>query len=542
MPLVSFGVGLILFEGGLTLRFREVREVGRALTRVILIGGMITWALATLAAWFIVPMGFYPALLIGAMLIVTGPTVIAPLLRQIRPVGRVGPIVKWEGIVNDPIGAMLAVLVFEAILIGVTDGTPLFILLGAVKTIAIGCVIGTVGAVALAIPLKRHWVPEYLHNPVAVMIAMSAFALSDLIQRESGLFTVTLMGIILANWRGLDLKHIIEFKENLRVFLISTLFIVLSARIDADTLMQIDLRLVAFLVVLCVVVRPVSIILSTWGTTLTWPERGFISWMAPRGIVAAAVMSIFAEELLNKGFENANQLVTVMFAVVAFTVALYGLTGGIVARRLGLAVRNPQGILFVGAHGWARTIALAVQETGIRVLMADTNRANIRAARMAGLPVHYGNVLAETSHDQIDLKGLGRLVAWTQNNEANSLIALHFAEVFGKSSVYQLAAQHGASPGGGEERPLHLSGRILVDESLTYAELGRRFTSGAVVKATRLTKEFSEASYRERHGEDAIVLAVVRANGTLELASNDRVLTGKPGDHIIGIVAESQVE
>ena len=292
-PLVSLAVGVIMFEGGLTLRFRELSEAGGPILRLVTIGALLTWALSAAAAYGLVGMDPYVAALSGAILVVTGPTVIAPLLRHVRPHRRIGAILKWEGIVIDPIGAILAVLVFDALF--VEDSSAAFWLL--LKIIVIGLVFGLTTAYALVWLMRSYWIPDFLHNPVFLAAALAVFALSNELVPEAGLLTVTIMGVALANQKQIPVRHVLEFKENLRVLLIACLFIVLAARIRWEDLVNLGWGGVAFVAVLIVIVRPISVLIATVRSELSWQERTFLACLAPRGIVAAAVSSVFALEV-----------------------------------------------------------------------------------------------------------------------------------------------------------------------------------------------------------------------------------------------------
>lgn len=537
LPLVAVSVAIILFEGGLSLSMRELPQIGRVLRTLVSVGAAVTWVVSASAAYFLLDLDLDLAALLGAILIVTGPTVIGPLLRHVRPTGPVGPILKWEGIVIDPIGAMLAVLVFEAILVGELQQATTRVVLGVVKTVLIGGVFGLLAARSLVFLLKRYWIPDFLQNPVSLMLVVGAFTVSNVLQAESGLLTVTVMGIALANQRAVSVKHIIAFKENLRVLLISTLFILLAARLQWRDLAPLGMESLAFLAVLILVARPAAVALSTVNADLNWRERMFLAWMAPRGIVAAAVSSIFALRLAEAGYVQAERLVPVTFLVIIATVTLYGLTASPVARWLQIATPHLQGVLIVGAHAWARAIASALQEEGYRVLLVDTNWANIAAARMAGLPTHYGSVLAENAPDDIALEGIGRVLALTSNDEVNALTALHFAELFGRAEVYQLSPK---SDGGGDLQtvPQHLRGRLLFGADMTYTTLSDRVAAGAVIKKTPITKEFDYKAFQARYGSSAVPLFLIDNTGNLTVCTVDQPVAPKPGQTLISLIME----
>jgi NhaP-type Na+/H+ or K+/H+ antiporter len=533
-PFISIAVAVILFEGGLTLRFSEIVAVGHVVRNLVTIGALVTWLLSALAAHLLTGLSVPVAVLLGGILVVTGPTVIGPMLRYVRPTGPVGPILNWEGIVTDPIGAMLAVLVFEFILASDAGQARAEAAFTVGRTILAGGGIGVALGALMTFLLARHWVPDYLHNPVSLMLIVFALTASDAIQQESGLFTVTVMGMVLANQRIADTRHILEFKENLRVLLIGALFIILAARIEPQHLEAVDWPVAAFVLALIVVVRPLAVLVSTIGSELRRADRFFLASMAPRGIVAAAIASIFALQLESAGVEDGGRLVPLAFAVIIVTVAVYGLAAAPLARRLRLAVPDPQGVLFVGANPISRAMAKALHDKGVHVLLADRNRSNTSAARMQGLPAYSGDMLLDRALEEIHFGGLGRLLAMTPNDGVNALAAEHFEHEFGRSNVYQLPRA------GAEKEPLprHLGGRRLFHKSAEYWELQRRLNAGQVVKATRLTDQFDYGAFRATYGEEALPLFWISEGGRLNVITADAEFAPRAGQTLIALVRE----
>ncbi|MBN1851998.1 MAG: cation:proton antiporter [Pirellulales bacterium] len=550
-PLVSLAVAVILFEGGLSLRFREVRNTGRIVLGLVTIGLLIT-AIGTFIAarWFL---GFSTpmAALCGALLTVSGPTVIIPLLRHVRPHRRIGAIVKWEGIVNDPIGAVLAALVFKAIA-GQPDDSLAGNSLGAIAwTVSIGGILGMVTAWAIIALFRRYLIPDYLQNPVVLAMVLFVYALSNHWQHESGLVTVTVLGIVLANQRRVSMRHIIEFKENLRVLLISILFIVLAARVQVSRDLLASLgwtwsgawRGAAFLAALIFVIRPAAVAVGSLVGTIDWREKIFLAWIHPRGIVAAAVASLFALELTRLGklglvepglVSEAEQLVLVTFLVIVVTVTLYGLTLGPLATWLGISSPDPQGILFAGASRPVREIAHALHEEGFATLLVDTNAANIADARMAGLPTCHAHIGSEYAHETIDLGDLGRLLAMTPNDQINALAVMEFMEHFGRAGVYQLALPE-TTHERKESLPTHRRGRILFRPDASFDRLASLFDHGGRIKRTMLTDSFNFEHFLARYGPSTIVLFIIDKTNRLIVFTEDMAQPG-PGQKIIALV------
>lgn len=532
-PFVSLCVAVILFEGSLSLYYSELKEIGSVLLWLLTAGMLITWVLATLGAHFILGMPWFPATLLGAILVVTGPTVIGPILRQIRPIGPVGPIARWEGIVIDPIGAILAVLVYEAYVSFSVSGANHGLWVVA-QDLGISLVAGTAcGAIAaywVVRLIRNHMLPDHLESLVTLLFVVLAFTVSNLIQSESGLIAVTLMGIMVAN-SGVSLKQIVEFKESLSLLLISGLFILLAARVEPKAFAALGWHGIAFIAFMILLVRPLSIFVSTWKSNLKWQEKVFLAWLAPRGIVAAAVASIFAIKLGPEGAE----LVPAIFTLIVGTVVIYGLTAYPLAMKLGLATRDPQGILIVGAHPVAQEIGLAIQRAGFPVLLVDTNHRNIREARMKGLPTAEQNILQEDATEDLDLGGVGRLLALTSNDEVNTLASMSLTELFGKANVFQLVPWRQVEKN--EQPPPHLRSRYLFLQGMTFDRLTDRYDKGDQVRVTKLTKEFDLKKFLDAHAEPPIPLFVVSGN-RLTIVDAEARLDAKPGESLISLASQ----
>jgi len=534
-PFVSLSVAVILFEGGLSLKITELRESGRVVWLLVTVGAAVSWIAAAAGAYWILKLPLNLAVLLGAILIVTGPTVIVPLLRHVRPTRRIGSVMKWEGIVIDPVGAILAVLVYEAITVHQNGPDLSLALLSLLKTIAAGGGVGFVGAVILIWSIKRHLLPDLLQNSIVLVVVLAGFVVSNLLQSESGLLAVTLMGFLMANQKYVSVERVAHFKEDLRVLLISILFIVLSARLKIDDLKQLDLNSIFFLIALILVVRPLAVALSSLSSKLSWKERLFLANMAPRGIVAAAVSSIFALRLVEQGQAEATQLMPITFMVIIGTVAFYGLTSSLLGRVLKVSQPNPQGVLIVGAHRWARQVAQALQAENITVLLADTSWTEVNAARMEGLHVVYGSIFAPNIEEEVETNPIGRLITLTSNDEVNALATVRFGHTFGRKEVYQLPPKNLAKADNEATSP-ELRGRILFGEDKTFHYLYHRFLNGAVMKRTKLTEEFGFEAYQQRYGNKAVPMFLIDAEGQLEIYTADCELTAKPGDTLISLV------
>ncbi len=554
-PLVSLAVGVILFEGGLTLRFHELRASGGPVLRLCTLGALVTWLLATVAAVAILGWPMQLAAVVGAILTVTGPTVIAPLLRHIKPQRRVGAIAKWEGIVVDPIGAVAAVLLLQFVCATDVEGAAQGAFRGILLTVLVGGGLAMVVAKVLEIFLRRHWIPDYLHALAFLACGAGVFVGANQIQHESGLLAVTLLGVLLANQRSASVKHILEFKENLRVLLISMLFILLAGRIDPEALGALGWRGPVFVLVLVLVVRPACVFLTTLGTELTRKEKLFLCCLAPRGIVAAAVASISALEILaaqasaEPGSAGAAlaaaavELPPLVFMVIVGTVLIYGLVAAPVARRLGLASANPQGILFAGTPPWAVEAGKILQEEGLQVLFVDTNTRGIASARMRGVPTCLANILSEFVEEEIELGGLGKLLAVTPNDEVNSLAVLEFRHVFGQQNVFRIGAEESDDVLGGERRGASLAhrGPTLFPGGPTASQMTAHLGRGAVVKRSRITEEFGFDALQAMHKDLCILLFLLRDDGEL-LVTTEESVSPSAGDTVLVLVGPPQAD
>lgn len=520
-PVISLSVAIILFEGGMDLRLEELKDIGRIVANFISVGVVVTWVMVAAAAYFILQLSFTMSVLFGAILVVTGPTVIGPLLRHVRPSGRVKNIVKWEGIMNDPVGVLLAVMVFESIMVGDINAAWTIVAAGILKTVFLSAAIGVASAYLLTFLLSRYWIPDVLHQVVTLMFIFIAFVVSNLLQVESGLLAVTLMGIIMANQDKVAVKHILEFKEILRTLIISILFVILSARLKLSDFANIDGTHVLFLVVLILIIRPLSVLCASVGTNLKWKEKIFISLMAPRGIVAAAMASIFAFELGSAGHPQGAVLMPLTFLVIAVTVAFYSLAITPVSRWLGIAKSDPQGVMIVGAHDWGRLIGHKLVTLGFKVLMIDSNRGNIRQALREGMDGYVGSILQENVEDHLNLDEIGRIMLLTPNDEANALAALHFRDLLGTANVFQLSPEPAERKNIRAHSPMHLRGRHLFGRGLNFYRMATIFETGVELREVPVDDNFDMDRFMASYDGNAIPMFLVHGKRLRIFAADD---------------------
>ena len=490
-PIVSLAVALILFEGGLDLPPRELRAAGTVVRRLISVGALITFLVAAWGAQQLFDMSRGAAAVLAAVLIVTGPTVVGPLLRFVRPSGRTGPMLRAEGILIDPIGATASLIAFEAAL---TDdaGEALTTILGVIGlTLLAGAGIGFALAWIVDHALRRYLIPDHLANPMTLASVIVGFVLSNQVQEESGLLAVTVMGIWLARRDSAAVRQLLEFNESLRTLLISALFILLAARIETDQLRDVVLPSLAFLALLVFVARPLTVIASTVRTSLTWRERLFLMAMAPRGIVAAAVSAIFALRLEEEGVGGAELIVPIVFLVIIGTIVVYGFLAGPLARRLGLAEARAAGVLIVGAHPTARGLAKELNDLEVKAMLVDTDPYNVTRSVALGLPARRLSVLTEEATHELDLRGIGRILAMTSNDEVNALATTRFARIFGRRETFQLKPTSKQRHG---DLPEELLGRIIGIDGVDYATIDERTRQGWRVRSAPASPVINDAT------------------------------------------------
>jgi NhaP-type Na+/H+ or K+/H+ antiporter len=508
-PFISISVAVILFEGSLTLRFKDIMGFETVIRNMVSFGMVVTWLITTVTAHYAVGMSWQISFLFGAVTVVTGPTVIAPILRTVRPIASVANILRWEGIVIDPIGAALAVLVYEFIISG-SGGSPwgntlwLFC-----KLVLVGTLVGIASGHLLGLALRSNWLPGFLRNVGTLSLVIVSFICANALQHESGLVTVTVMGIWLANMKNVDVQGILDFKESISILLISLLFITLAARIDLQALVDLGWRAVILFLAIQFLARPLNIVLSAWGSKLTWPERHFLAWIAPRGIVAAAISSLFAVQLDKAGYTDANLLSPLTFFVIIATVLLQSSTARFIARRLGVVEPDPTGFLIIGANTVARSLAKGLTHNGIKVLLADTVRGNVSKAKIEGLPCYFGSPISEHANRYLPLTGIGRVLALSSHETINVAAAMHYRTELGPDKVFAIQSKLRERVSERVRLPLQRMSRTLFSNTITHSYLSWVLSHGGSIHSTRLTDHFSFGDFLKRHGYRAVPLFAI---------------------------------
>lgn len=531
-PIVSLSVAVILFEGSVNLRFSELAEIGHAVRGMISYGALVALLALALAAHWIAGLSWELSFLFGALACVTGPTVVAPMLRTVRPNRKVSNLLRWEGILIDPLGALFAVLVYEAI-VSREQGHSLWVF---ASTVGCGVASGVGAALILGFLLRRQYIPEYLQSYATLALVLGAFAASNALTRESGLLTVTCMGVVLGNLRGVHIEDILDFKENLSTLLVSLLFIILAARLQWPLPDGMLLAGLLIYVVSQLVIRPLSVGIATWGSSLSMRERALAAWIAPRGIVAAAVSALFALKLEQLGMPGADALVPLVFILIIATVVVQSATARPLAKLLRVAAPDPNGVLVFGANRVAFAVATALSEQGVQVLVADDDWNGIRAARMHGLPTYFGNPTSQHANRHIDLTGIGRLLAMSTHREMNTLACLHYRQEFGRERVYRL---RNVAPTEGNDRAVLASPLLappLFANDMTHARFDELLDQGWRIKSTALTDAFDWANFEEQYGYDVCLLFAKTEKGMLRIASAKRALEPRQGWTVTALV------
>jgi NhaP-type Na+/H+ or K+/H+ antiporter len=525
-PIIKLAVAVILFDGGLSLNFRELRHSGAAVLGLVLIGVPVGWALGTAAAYYGAGLPLPISALFGGIMVVTGPTVIGPLLRNLNIGRRPAHILKWEGIVNDPIGALLAVFIFAWITYRGEGVSFTDIGLEVAGATAIAALLGVVLALLVTWLFPRGLVPEYLKAPALLVIVIAGFVLADIIYHETGLVTVTVMGLVIANRPIYSFGSLRRFKEDLGVLLVSGVFILLPATLDWATMRAFEARFLIFLLLLLFIVRPVTVMLSLLVSRVPWRERLFIAWIAPRGVVAVAITGLFAFRLEEFGVPGAEALVPLSFGVVIATIVAHGFSAPWLARRLGLDKGPGRGLLLAGANGWTIALGTFLKELGIDVTVADRSRLALRSAARQGLETYRGDVLDEVTHDHLDLSAYQQLIAATDNPAHNALICTDLGPEIGFHRVAQIGVDR-------ERPPLHRRGRVLLGDDGSIDELLARQEEGWQFRSTPITDRFSLADKRATMPEGTMLVAVLKPDGRLLFFSSESRPAADDGDQLI---------
>lgn len=514
-PLVSLAVAVILFEGGMRLHWHELRQAAHGVGRLVTLGSLLTWSLTTLAAHYIGALGWPVSILLGAILIVTGPTVIIPMLRQSSLNRRTASYLKWEGIINDPIGALLAVVVFQYFVFTSAGGSSAQVFIDVGWAILTAIALGGGVALILAWAFNHAWVPEYLKAPVTFACVMVIYVIANAIFADAGLLAVTVMGMAMGNMNIAGMRELRRFKEYVSILMVSTVFVVLTADLDPAVLRHMDWHAVALVCSIIFLVRPASVLLATMFTGMDWRDRALLAWIAPRGVVASAMAGVFGARMVQAGYADANLLLPLIFSVVFATVILHSFSIGHISRWLKLATK-PHGALIVGASPWSTELARALaNELGVQVLLVDSSWHRLRAARLAGVRVLYGEFLSERVQQSLELNQIACMLAATSNDAYNALVCSHFATMMEHDRVFQLPMYAVEGDNGPHVVARPLRGRQAFADNAQYEELWRRHDQKWRFYTLRLTSTYTYDAFVRDCPDDALVVAILNVSGAL---------------------------
>lgn len=536
-PMISLSVAVILFEGGLNLQWHEFKKNSSVIYRLISWSVVLTFLLGSVAAHYVVGLSWPVALMFGAIIIVTGPTVIMPLLKQANLQKRPAALLRWEGIVNDPIGALLVVLIYSYYVYSEKETLAMEIVAGLGISLLVSLALGAGIGLLLARLFRQGAVPEYLKSPLVLMAVLLVFTLANRVQSEAGLLATTILGITLANQRLDTLHELKRFKEYVTILLVSSTFIILTADIQPEILQRLGWQSWLLLALVIFVIRPVSIYLSTLGTGIDWRDRLLIGWIAPRGIVAAAVAGLFGAQLTKEGYEGAEMLLPLVFALIILTVTFHGLTIGWLARRLGLASTKPDGVMMIGASPWTISLAAELHKNEIPVLLIDTRWKHLRPARMQGISTHYGELLSERTEEILELSHITKMLAVTPNEAYNTLICSRFAPELGHRNVYEAAWKQE----GENQVPRHtIQGYSVFGKGLFFEDFTNRFNNGWQFETTNLSDKYSLDDMLKEKPENTVLIAAVLPSGDINFYPWGDEQLGKKNAKIISYVAPSE--
>ncbi|WP_041123573.1 cation:proton antiporter [Jeotgalibacillus alimentarius] len=539
-PIISMAVAIILFEGSLQLDFREIRDLGKPVFRIVTFGAFLAWILGSLTAHYIAGLSLPVAFVIGGLFIVTGPTVILPLLRQAKLKPRPAKILKWEGIIVDPFGVLIALFAFQIILFFVDEAVTFTNLLLFFGAAAFATVLGWALGRGMGWMFEKGYIPEFLKSPVLFAVVLFCFSVADEVMHETGLLSVTAMGMTMANMHISSISDMRHFKENISVLLISTIFIMLTASLQVETLLEIfNPRIIGYVVLMLLIVRPLSIWLSTIGTDLSWQERTLVGWIAPRGIVALTVSGYFASVLLDTGFEDAEILTALTFALVFSTVVAHGFSIGWVAKKLKLANDDRPGMIIVGGNAFTRGLSAILQEVKVPVILVDSTWRNLAPARQRGVQTFHGELLSEQTEYKLDMTPYEAIIAASSLDSYNALVCSTFTPSIGRKHLFQVSMEknHDADLEGLRHT---VGGRILFDEKATLQELIRRVESGHVFRRTQITEQYTFEQYKKEINGDDLLIGVLNKTGHFEPFVKDWEEVINPGDTLIRLTSSTK--
>tara|TARA_B100001093_G_scaffold519462_1_gene608599 strand:+ start:4280 stop:6079 length:1800 start_codon:yes stop_codon:yes gene_type:complete len=537
-PIISLSVAVILFEGSLTLNLKHIQGVEAVIRNLVTIGITVTCLLASLVCHYLLEINWAISLLLGAICTISGPTVVMPMLRTISPNQKITNILRWESIAADPIGALLAIIVLTGIITLNQHGSTWFFVFSSLETLVVGVGLGILFGYLLGKALQLQWIPDFLHNVASLCVVLFAYTLASSLHDSSGLLTVTLMGLWIANRHEVIASELLGFKESLSILLISGLFILIAAQMHLRQTVSLIPSACVILIALQFLIRPISVIICTWRSMLSLKERVFLAWISPKGIVSASVAALFVIKLSDNHIDQANILLPLTLLIIIGMVIFEGITSLPLARWLQVCQPEPKGILIIGANPVAQAIGKALQDEGIQVLLTAFEWHHSHSARMAGLPIYFGNPISEHADRHLDLVGLGKLFSISTYPDLNALASLRYAKEFGQREVYSMQVSS-ESEDNFQDKYLAAKrhhGRALFNGELTIDAFTAQLEQGSTIRSTALTENFSFQDYQNQHQDKATLLFAISPKGRLHIFSESGQPSPGTGWNIVSLI------
>ncbi len=532
-PLISLAVAIVLFEGSSSLDIREIKGISKSVFRIVTLGAFLAWVGGALAAHMIAGLSLEISFIIGGLFVVTGPTVIIPLLRNAKLKPRTAAVLKWEGIIVDPFGPLLALFAYEVIKVLTTPELHLDYLLKFFFSALVAIVFGYIIGMLVSILVSKGYLPEYLKSPIILAFVLLCFTLAEVVMHETGMLAVTVMGLTMARTKRYvsAIGNVSHFVENISVLLTSTIFILLTASLSRETIAEVfTLPIIGFVLVMLFLVRPASIWISTIGTELTKPEKTLIGWVAPRGIVALTVSGYFAAILIEEGHEGASMLTALTFALVFITVCAHGFTLGPLAKALKLGNTEAPGVLIVGASSFSIAFAEYLRKLDIPVLISDSSGGRLRGAVEKGIPTYQGQILAEHTQYDVDLTPYETILSMTGDVSYNALVSQSYAPEFGYNNTFSLPA--GNFKRINQDNVSHSAkAHILFAEEAIFTELNRKINTGYTIQEIAITEK--NKITKDHIPQDVIPLFVIKENKNIQFITLKKKLVLDEGDQLV---------
>lgn len=520
-PFIELGVAIILFEGGLLLKAKEFESQSKGMLRLFSVAVLLNWSLGTLSLFLISDVSIGVSLLIAGILIVTGPTVILPALREAKLKKRVANYLKWEGIINDPIGAVIAVIVYEYLIYSGKYAATAVVISSLFRIIVISAFLSYFVRTLILWLTKRALVPEFLKIPFLISSILTLFVFSEHMEKGAGLLTITIFGVLLGNSNYSSLKEIKKFGESISVFTVSAVFIIISASLDLSMWQQLNIYHYIVIFMFAFIIRPISIFLSTINSEMDIKERLLIGLYGPRGIVAASVAGAIGTGLYQSGIEEGKFVLPIIFSVIIVTVVFHSSWLGILARRLKLKNPGEHGLLIVGASPWTVQLGLKLKELNIPFIISDASWYKLTRARIRNMPVHHGQILNDSDTLDLDLNSINYLLAATEDDHYNSLICHKLEHNFGKEHVYQIPIHEDTFR---QQHGLLAKDFCAFDNSneALHENMMKNYHNGWNFKSTILNDKLNLNTFMETQNKNEIIpFIIIRANKRIEFITEN---------------------